>query len=387
MRRKKIHVLLCLSRLGIGGIQTFVLLHAHYLKSQGINVSVFSYYPELSERKNFEQLDADIPVYTLSRNKYAIILINHVRNIIKKIFGSKYDLKEYLTRRYFERLVIRKSVSLIHSNIHITDKFGIFIKKKYGVPFMVSSHGSYNGEIDSETLRLMDELSANVDAFVYTSAKNIENFKKNSIELERMEFIPNGYLRKDLGETPRKDRLIFGIMSRGVEEKGWMELRQAIDLLNLKGLNFELKIVADGQLPKDLFSEVKNVDFIGETLEYELILNQCDICLHPSFLREESMPFAIITFLALGKPVIASDIGEIRWMMTFEDELAGELIDLDGKTGRVNPNQLASQMELYINNLERINRKSEIANQAFSKFDISTTGRKYIDLYYEIIDQ
>lgn len=387
INRKKIHVLLCLSRLGIGGIQTFVLLHAHYLKSKGIHVSIYSYYPELSYRKDFKQLDPEIPIYTLSKNEYVIILINHIRNLIKRFLLSQFDFKEYLTRRYLSIIVKSKGVTLIHSNIHITDRLGIYLKKKYRIPLLISSHGSYNGKIDSDTISLMKELSHFADAFVYTSTNNIQNFYKYKIELKNSEFIPNGYSRGEVRQQVNTDHVVFGIMSRGVEEKGWRELRQAIDILNNKEANFELKVIADGELPKELFTEVSNVDFVGETLDYEKFLIDCDVCLLPSFLREESMPFAIITYLSLSKPVIASDIGEIRWMITHDGEEAGDLMILDRKSGRIDPNDLAKRMEIYLNDPSLLKEKSRIANLAFSKFDISTTGRKYIDLYYSMIDR
>ena len=49
----------------------------------------------------------------------------------------------------------------------------------------------------------------------------------------------------------------------------------------------------------------------------------------PSRFKGESAPLVLIDCLLSGKPVLASDIGEIRHMLDSDDGLAGELVDLE----------------------------------------------------------
>ena len=54
-----------------------------------------------------------------------------------------------------------------------------------------------------------------------------------------------------------------------------------------------------------------------------------DIGFLPSRFKGESFPLVLIDCVLSGKPVLASDVGEIRYMLDSTDGLAGELFDLE----------------------------------------------------------
>jgi len=386
--KSKKHVLLCLGRFGIGGIQTFVIQLANAMAESGkYQVSIYCHVPELASTADNEEIHKDISVYTISKNEKVVIALNLIRNGFKKI--SEFDLKEFFIEKYFLKIVKSKKVDIIHSNFSVTDRLGLIARRKLNTPLVVTTHGVYN-EYDERLLPVMKDISAYADAFVFLSERNLTVFKQQHLELENRVFIPNGYKLKnklDVVQEKKTQLIKFGMMARGIEEKGWVQLGEAINILNHKGLDFRVKIIGDGQLPIDVFENHQSgkVEFVGKATDYEAPLIDCDVCLLPSYLKDESMPFSIITYLALGKPVIASNIGSIKWMMDYQDKTSGILLELDEKTERVNPEALAESMEEYIKNPDRIVKEQEIARGAFEKFTINNCVMSYSKLYNDIL--
>ena len=91
--------------------------------------------------------------------------------------------------------------------------------------------------------------------------------------------------------------------------------------------DFELVVVGDGPLKKDLESKVENenisdVRFLGSRSDVENIIPGCDVLVLPSF--SESFGLVLIEALACGKPVIGSNVGGISEIITDD---VGLLID------------------------------------------------------------
>jgi glycosyltransferase involved in cell wall biosynthesis len=91
--------------------------------------------------------------------------------------------------------------------------------------------------------------------------------------------------------------------------------------------DFELVVVGDGPLKKDLENKVNNenisdVRFLGSRNDVENIIPGCDVLVLPSF--SESFGLVLIEALACEKPVIGSDVGGISEIITDD---VGLLID------------------------------------------------------------
>jgi glycosyltransferase involved in cell wall biosynthesis len=97
--------------------------------------------------------------------------------------------------------------------------------------------------------------------------------------------------------------------------------------------DYELVIVGDGPLKKDLENKVKtdnisDVRFLGSRRDVENIIPGCDVLVLPSF--SESFGLVLIEALACGKPVIGSNVGGIT-------EIINKNVGL-----LVNPNKISS---------------------------------------------
>ena len=117
-----------------------------------------------------------------------------------------------------------------------------------------------------------------------------------------------------------------------MEEKGWAEAVEAI--IQARGLcdaDIHLILLGDGpeydrlldnDLPQYIHLEgfKRNVRSYFATSQFGFL---------PSKFRGESFPLVIIECLQTGRPVLASDIGEVSYMLDSGDGLAGKKHNAD----------------------------------------------------------
>lgn len=109
-----------------------------------------------------------------------------------------------------------------------------------------------------------------------------------------------------------------------------------------------------------------------------------DVGLLPSRFKGESFPLVVIESLMSGVPVVASDIAEVRNMLTDkEGNIAGVLFDLDNWTIPVA--ELADIIfTLSMDDAKYAQLKKRVKGVA-EKFDISYTAEQYIDVYNKVL--
>ena len=100
-----------------------------------------------------------------------------------------------------------------------------------------------------------------------------------------------------------------------------------LEAKKLAKTDYEVVVVGDGPLKKDLENKVKNenisdVRFLGSRDDVENIIPGCDVLVLPSF--SESFGLVLIEALACEKPVIGSNVGGITEIITDD---VGLLID------------------------------------------------------------
>jgi glycosyltransferase involved in cell wall biosynthesis len=177
-----------------------------------------------------------------------------------------------------------------------------------------------------------------------------------------------------------KGDFVIGMVSRGIQEKGWDILIRAFLELDLP--RSWLVLVGNGYYLEKLRAEVRDerIVFTGNVDDPLSYISRFDICCLPTFYKAESLPTVIIEYLLLGKPVIATNIGEIRSMLnTGTGQPAGMLIELD------TIDRMVSQTKKCIldlkNDSARRNCLSANATSAAHKFNMETCVRSYFALY------
>ncbi|WP_407414393.1 glycosyltransferase family 4 protein [Methanobrevibacter sp.] len=201
--------------------------------------------------------------------------------------GSKHNIKTYVTAHGSDMFEMYKKQSFMRP----------FIKKvlkKADVVFAVSN------ALKSEILAT-DVEGIDAKTRLYWNSVDINKFSKDN---------------ENLLESHGKPIVLF---------VGNLIKRKNVNLLleakKLATVDYELVIVGDGPLKKDLENKVKkdnipDVRFLGSRDDVENIIPGCDVLVLPSF--SESFGLVLIEALACEKAVIGSNVGGISEIITDE---------------------------------------------------------------------
>jgi glycosyltransferase involved in cell wall biosynthesis len=104
----------------------------------------------------------------------------------------------------------------------------------------------------------------------------------------------------------------------------------------------------------------------------------------PSYFPGESLPSAVMEYLACGIPVITTNVGEIKNMLKTPDGLtAGSIVELNSYC-KPSATDLANAMMTYVDNPCQLAHKSKLAKSAFRKFDIRHCSSHYETFFEQI---
>ena len=178
-------------------------------------------------------------------------------------------------------------------------------------------------------------------------------------------------------------RIKFLFVAAITPRKGLDVLLDALNSDELKSINFELSIAGIESWYPQYISELKGftktsglsdkVKFLGEVTQPELIslYSDADLLILPSL--AESAPMVISQSLAMGIPVLASNVGEIPNMVS--EGVDGVLV----KAGNVY--DLRSAVLSFLRGQTSFATKHEIRNSAQQKYRLSAVSRITIEHY------
>lgn len=207
---------------------------------------------------------------------------------------------------------------------------------------VASLHGMIeHGEAFAVTQEQLKAANREVTTWVYTAEKNIVPFANFSLYekgSERFVKVPNGLQPPDVVAIEReqlgiaRDAFVLCCVSRAIPDKGWEEAIQAVALAReLSGADIRLLLVGNGPV-YDEYCRVGVPEFVCLTGFSDNSVGHyaaADMGIMLTKFKSESFPLTIVDCLFAGKPYIASDVGDIRNMLTIGDQMAGEVIALE----------------------------------------------------------
>jgi len=231
------------------------------------------------------------------------------------------------------KLVTDFQPHIIHAYTATPDGYaGLLLKKKYGLPFVVSLRGSdinVYPHRDSLTFRLTRRVIAEADKVTAVSnalkvaAEGIVRSQKEiavvytGCDLTRFSFNAEArsLLRRELGIAPESFVLIF--IGHLLRTKGIFELVDAFRILCRKYHNTHLVFVGEGQDVQTLVAKVSEVGiegqvhFVGRRPHDEISdwLSAADVLVLPSW--HEGLPNVVVEAMACERPVVATKVGGI----------------------------------------------------------------------------
>lgn len=257
------------------------------------------------------------------------------------------------------------------------------------VRHVATSHGMYDAFSNEKLSKILKDLYGGVDFWTYVADKNLEPFQKERIfDSAQFKKIPNGIEKPAIKQIHREslgiseNAFVFCLASRAIKEKGWEEAIEAIDRARAKtGKDIQLILIGDGPVYQKLNSETRKefvhlLGFKDNPCDYYAI---SDAMILLSYYRSESAPLSIIEALQCGIPVVASDIGDIRQMLTCEKGMAGKVLKLEN--GMIHIDKASGVIEKMVCDREFYKQCKEYAHIKAKEFDIKEIAEQYIKVF------
>ena len=285
------------------------------------------------------------------------------------------------------KLIRKERISLVHSNSHSDAPYGILACKFRKIPVILHIRDIIQPDKVGKYLlkhadRVIAVSNAAADAF-----KDIKNRNKkllvinNSIDLNS--FKASEDIRGKLNIS--KNELVIGIVGQISKLKGHDVFLRAASIILEKNKNVKFLVVGNVRRERDqglceaLINKLdlrENVIFTGFRHDIANVLSAIDILAFPTL--KESFGRSAIEAMALGKPVVASNVGGVP-----------EIVN-HGKTGiLVSPGdaeELADGLLELINDKEK---REDMGNEGLKvvreKFDIRDMMNRIENVYKELL--
>lgn len=348
-----------------GGGETYPLYLANEMKKQGIAVTVL----------NLNQKERNNEIRKLLHPSVPIINVNG------------YD--------DFQQIVEKLGIEIVHSHHTSVDEAisSWILSGTLKCKHIVSLHGMYEMLEDSVQKDIIKKVNKSSKHFIYIADKNIEPFiTYNQYKSEKFTKLPNGLPIINTKPVERRELnigkgdFVLCIASRGIPEKGWREGIEAVNLANKSSKRkIHLVIVGDGEIREELEKNSSDcIHFVGEKRNVRDYFAMADMGFLPTKFKGESYPLTVIECLQSGKPVIATDIAEVKNQLTDENgDLAGVLLSLND--WELDISEIADDVCRIANSEDEYEQILRRASSASKKFNISEIVRNHLEIYREVM--
>lgn len=388
--RQLVNILLVTEALVAGGAETFVLRLANAL-SERHQVTLAILHGHKAEPALLDQVAQAVRIERLSLPAYRW---QWRADTLLRRLGIDRSLIRSAQGRWLSRLAARTKAEVIHSHLLKADRLASEIAERANgaIRHVVTLHGDYAPYLEGQADPFMldaagwiGRICQSASAVVAVCRQHLDHFLADFPAIRgKLHLIYNGYELPEPGgsDDPSllpQGRFLIGMVSRGVEQKGWDTAVAAFSMLERD--DAALVLVGDGPAIDRLRAQgPAGVVFAGFSPRPTDWIRHFDLCLLPTRFPHESLPTVVIEYLASAKPVIATAVGEIPTMLQAPDgEVAGMLLDFDGKN--VDAGALCSAMRALIDDAPRRSAMAAAAKKAAGRFAMEHCLRDYEALY------
>ncbi len=361
---KRYHVLISILGFSYGGGELFPIHLANTLSNNNVTVSVLSHFDDVEEATVRRMLSPGVPVYRISKV---------CRNNPKTFFDCA-------------------GVAIVHSHFASIESL-LLDEFQIAKPYIVTLHGAYEAmKIPPVDLK---RWMKKIDLFAYLTEKNLRPFHGLGAANGKFVKVPNAmpvdnrsfYLDRKAMGIPQ-DAIVFALVARGAEGKGWPEAVSAFKELTNRRPDREMALLLAGDGPETdkaraLAGGHPCIKFLGFQPRVHAIYRLSDVAIAPTRFSGESYPLSLIQAMQVGKPVVATDIGEIGSMITLDGERAGLLIPNSSDDGEFITN-VSLGMERMLDSETRV-AFSLTARKIGDTFDMEVLAQKYSQIYCSVL--
>jgi len=398
-------ILIAITNFMIGGAQTFVVRLATSLSTRH-SVYIYNLNPNYTEDEIIKGLPSSVKLISFRLPWLLDRSLKRIDRLCWK-FGWQKSIWELLKQLHFKSILKILKIDIINSHLYHSDEFIASTIRKTKTPLIITDHGDYCYVVEqkkTDTSRVLNIFNR-ANGLVYISERNLKQLSKYTENSQLvLRKIYNGIstqFQQKYSVTGRwklgipDDAVIFGMIARGIQEKGWYEAIQAFKLVKLStDKNVHLILVGDSEylkclkqaLEQSLNDEINSgIHFVGFTSEPNYWIECFDVGVLPTYFAGESLPNSIVEYLFFGKPVIATAVGGIPEMIAYNHQNAGFLVELN-QHGQADITSLTKAMLKYVNDPILLEQHSHLASQACERFKIEICTEKYEKLFQQFLN-
>jgi glycosyltransferase involved in cell wall biosynthesis len=365
------------------------------------------------DKKEYEVILVKGPTYEsqMSEEEEAYVVASLKEAQLK---GIKIVTNRYLLRRinpFYDvlalfslyKLLAKERPTIVHTHTSKAGFLGRLAAKGAGVPIIIHTpHGhvffGYFGAFKTKIFIFMERLASRItdkivalthgekEDYLFFKIADKEKFVviNSGIELKRFKELPiplKQNFKKELGIP--ENALIVGTVGRLVPVKGPEFLIEAAQFIIPKYPNVFFVFTGDGHLRKDLERKAsdlgikENVVFLGWRNDAAKIISVTDIFVLPSL--NEGMGRVLAEAMALGKPIVASNVGGIPDLV------------IHGKNGFLvppkNSKELARYIQILLEDKEKREKMGREGREMAGNFSHEIMIKKISRLYKELMTQ
>ena len=331
--------------------------------------------------------------HQMDQVSHTVVCLTDTGEFFNDIEGSTFFLKSPHKLSFsnifkLKKVIMNNSIDLVHTHNQGPQFYGSMAAKLTRTPILHTKHGQNLSNYKRRNY--MDMFSSCLTDIVVSVSCDAHKIciEKLKIPENKVVTILNGVNTNTYQKFKNKkqytnDRpFVIGTVARLAEEKNQKCLLEACSILMKNSISFNLKIVGDGPLRKDLMFKTKClgidkfVEFEGVRRDIPTVMNSFDLFVLPSF--TEGVSLTLLEAMSCELPIVATNVGGNSEVVI--DGVTGTLVPTD------NPVCLASAIMKYIKEPEICLRKGKAGRQrACESFSLSKTSSKYLEIYKKLV--
>lgn len=329
-----------------------------------------------------EKVSLTIIKNLMDKYQFIYILVGHgnMQEILDKN-GIKYITIEKLSVKKMKEIISQEQPDLIHANDFRASFVSSFFAKKVAVISHIHQNPNWLKKVCINSFIFLYTIKK-VKKVLTVSNSIIDEFIFSKLVYKKLDTVSNPVSYKEISEKvteikPIEDRKYdICYVGRLVSVKRVDRLIDIVNVLSKKNPRIQCVIVGDGNLLNILQEKVKklelegNITFCGfQANPYQYMNDSKLFCLTSQW---EGYGLVAFEAMALGLPVIASDVGGLKEII---DNNCGYLCDSD--------EEFINEIERLLSNVELLKTKSTKSYEKAKKLDNLDSYLTNISLIYE----
>ncbi|MBU2595776.1 glycosyltransferase [Patescibacteria group bacterium] len=275
-------------------------------------------YPEKKEIKNlFKQLESKKHKLSLGHSSIKFRGLN--------LYSPSIFIHYLRLKKVIQKINQNNKIDLIYTQQDPKEKFlSSLIGRQLNIPVVWMEHSKLHPWQKLFHFKCLYQYFAKKTAKIIAVSQAVKkSLVAIGVSAKKIKVIWNGVRIKELKDKKitqwekkfkLKNKIVFGSCSRLAYKKGVHELIKVTHQVHRKNKKIMLLIIGSGKEEKNLKAQVKKfkaqnyIKFLGFQKNAAALNALFDVVVSPSFDEGEGLPLRIIEGMALGKPIISTDI-------------------------------------------------------------------------------